>query len=50
VAKVRGAQAYQMLMVWRLYRGRRGTPGAGMFGKLAHLVDSWVAQDRGRER
>lgn len=41
-ARVRGAQAYSMLIDWRLTRGGK----KGILGDLAHLVDKWIQEDR----
>lgn len=46
MARVRGAQLYQYLLIWRRFRGRRGTPGAGMLGKISALIDLWQREDR----
>lgn len=46
VARNRGAQLYQMLMIWRLHRGRANTRGAGMIGRFSSLIDSWVRADK----
>lgn len=46
-ARNRGAQIYQMVMIWRMTRGRKGTRGAGMIGKISALVDGWVRLGRG---
>ena len=45
-ARNRGAQLYQWAMLWRAFRGRAGTPGAGMLSQLARKVDEWRQQDR----
>ena len=45
-ARNRGAQLYQWAMLWRAFRGRAGTPGAGMLSHLARKVDEWRQQDR----
>ncbi|MGC3938295.1 hypothetical protein ACOTTU_10875 [Roseobacter sp. EG26] len=46
VARNRGAQLYQLLMIWRLNRGRKATRGAGMIGRISSMIDSWVRSDR----
>lgn len=46
VARNRGAQLYQMLLIWRMHYGRKGTRGAGMIGRISALIDSWVRADK----
>lgn len=47
VAKTRGAKLYQHAPLWRRYRGRKGSPGAGRMGLMAQLIDGWLKSDRG---
>jgi len=44
-----GKAVMQMLKVWRKYRGRKGTPGQGMIGEIAHRVDGLLSEDRERK-
>jgi hypothetical protein len=46
VARTRGAKLYQHALLWRRYRGRKGTPGAGRMTLLAAMVDAWLKFDR----
>lgn len=46
-ARNRGAQLYQMQLIWRMSRGRKGTRGQGMIGKVSALIDSWIRADKG---
>lgn len=46
VARMRGGKIYPMLIRWRLWRGRVGTPGEGQLGLVAAEVDSWIQSDR----
>ncbi|QBF32165.1 hypothetical protein CFI11_13180 [Thalassococcus sp. S3] len=46
VARNRGAQLYQLLLIWRLHRGRRGTPGQGMINLISAQIDRWISEDR----
>lgn len=48
-ARLRGAQLYQHAVLWRRYRGRKGTPGAGRMGIISRLVDAWISADRRNE-
>lgn len=43
-AEVRGAQAYEALVKWRLSRGQ-GT-GKRSISDLARIVDDWIDEDR----
>lgn len=47
-ARTRGGQVYALLMAWRQYRGRKGTPGAGAMADCAAIVDGWRAKDRAK--
>lgn len=49
-ARNRGAQIYQLALIWRRHRGRKGTPGAGMITRIAALIDMWARVDRGGEK
>lgn len=44
-----GKAVMQMLKIWRVYRGRKGTPGEGMIGEIANRVDQMIAEDRQRK-
>lgn len=44
IAAQRGAKLYQHLLIWRRYRGRKGTPGQGVLGLLANQVDAWLRE------
>lgn len=46
VARQRGGALMHALYRWRLYRGRKGTPGEGAIGDVATLVDRFMATDR----
>ncbi|WP_299686734.1 hypothetical protein [uncultured Tateyamaria sp.] len=46
MARNRGAQLYQMLRIWRRDRGRSGTRGARMLGRITSLIDAWVRFDK----
>lgn len=43
-----GKALVQTLKLWRLYRGRLGTPGAGRLSLVSHRVDALLAEDRRR--
>ncbi|MCE8006427.1 hypothetical protein [Aestuariivita sp.] len=47
MARNRGAQLYHHLTVWRMHRGRKGTPGAGVFSRISATIDMWARKDRG---
>jgi hypothetical protein len=44
-----GKTIVQMLKVWRLHRGGKGTPGEGMIGQIAARVDRMLEEDRDRK-
>lgn len=46
VSRQRGGALMHALYRWRLYRGRKGTPGAGAIGDVATLVDRYIEADR----
>jgi hypothetical protein len=50
MARNRGAQLYHLAMIWRVYRGRRGTRGEGMISKISGLIDMWIAKDKGERQ
>ena len=41
-----GKALVQSLKLWRLYRGRRGTAGAGKITLISERVDALLAEDR----
>lgn len=43
-----GKALVQSLKLWRLYRGRRGTPGAGKITLISERVDALLVEDRRR--
>ena len=43
-----GKALVQSLKLWRLHRGRKGTPGAGMMTRVSARVDALLAEDRRR--
>ncbi|UFS68233.1 hypothetical protein LO749_21570 (plasmid) [Paracoccus denitrificans] len=43
-----GKALVQSLKLWRLHRGRRGTPGAGKITLISERVDALLAEDRQR--
>lgn len=49
MARNRGAQLYQLLCIWRMTRGRRGTRGEGMITRISALVDQWLRADKKSE-
>jgi hypothetical protein len=44
-----GKAVMQMLKQWRHHRGRKGTPGEGMIGEIAHRVDQINREDKERK-
>lgn len=50
LARVRGARMYERLYRWRMYRGKKGTEGAGQLSELARMLDEWHAEDTKRIR
>ena len=43
-----GKALVQSLKVWRLHRGRAGSPGAGMLTRVSERVDALLSEDRKR--
>lgn len=43
-----GKRVMQRLKLWRKYRGRKGTRGAGVIGEIATIVDETLEEDRKR--
>ncbi len=45
-----GKSMMQMLKIWRLHRGRKGTRGEGMIGEITERLDKILAEDRQRKK
>jgi hypothetical protein len=43
-----GKALVQSLKIWRLHRGRMGTPGAGKLALISARVDALLVEDRAR--
>lgn len=46
MARRRGGQVYKELIDWRTSRGKK----KGALANIAHIVDGWIAEDKGCDR